>query len=83
VDGLAGFTGVRRRMELKGTVAGVRVYDDYAHHPTEVTAQLAAAAGGRRGGAHRGGLSSPIATAARWPSPRPSALPWAVPTTWW
>jgi UDP-N-acetylmuramate--alanine ligase len=43
VEGLAGFTGVRRRMELKGTVAGVRVYDDYAHHPTEVTAQLHAA----------------------------------------
>ena len=43
VEGLAGFTGVRRRMELKGSVAGVRVYDDYAHHPTEVTAQLTAA----------------------------------------
>jgi UDP-N-acetylmuramate--alanine ligase len=51
IEGLAGFTGVRRRMELKGTVDGVRVYDDYAHHPTEVTAQLAAArevAGGGR-----------------------------------
>jgi len=43
VDGLGGYTGVRRRMELKGTAAGVRVYDDYAHHPTEVTAQLVAA----------------------------------------
>ena len=43
VDGLAGFTGVRRRMELKGTAGGVRVYDDYAHHPTEVAAQLIAA----------------------------------------
>ena len=43
VEGLGGFTGVRRRMELKGTVAGVRVYDDYAHHPTELIAQLAAA----------------------------------------
>jgi UDP-N-acetylmuramate--alanine ligase len=43
IEGLAGFTGVRRRMELKGTAAGVRVYDDYAHHPTEVTAQLQAA----------------------------------------
>jgi UDP-N-acetylmuramate--alanine ligase len=42
-EGLSGFTGVRRRMELKGTVAGIRVYDDYAHHPTELTAQLAAA----------------------------------------
>ena len=43
VEGLGGFTGVRRRMELKGTVGGVRVYDDYAHHPTELTAQLIAA----------------------------------------
>jgi UDP-N-acetylmuramate--alanine ligase len=43
VEGLARFTGVRRRMELKGQVGGVRVYDDYAHHPTEVEAQLHAA----------------------------------------
>jgi UDP-N-acetylmuramate--alanine ligase len=43
VEGLAGFTGVRRRMELKGVAGGVRVYDDYAHHPTEVRAQLLAA----------------------------------------
>jgi UDP-N-acetylmuramate--alanine ligase len=43
IPGLAGFTGVRRRMELKGVVGGVRVYDDYAHHPTELLAQLAAA----------------------------------------
>src|SRR3954452_19761651 len=38
-----GFGGVHRRFELKGVVGGVRVYDDYAHHPTEVRAQLAAA----------------------------------------
>jgi UDP-N-acetylmuramate--alanine ligase len=43
VDGLARFGGVHRRFELKGVVGGVRVYDDYAHHPTEVTAQLKAA----------------------------------------
>ncbi len=43
VEGLAGYTGVRRRMELKGTARGVRVYDDYAHHPTEIAAQLQAA----------------------------------------
>ncbi|MHB8452198.1 MAG: UDP-N-acetylmuramate--L-alanine ligase, partial [Mycobacteriales bacterium] len=41
--GLAGFTGARRRFELKGTAGGVRVYDDYAHHPTELRATLAAA----------------------------------------
>ncbi len=43
IEGLGGFAGVRRRMELKGTAGGVRVYDDYAHHPTEVLAQLTAA----------------------------------------
>jgi UDP-N-acetylmuramate--alanine ligase len=50
IEGLAGFSGVRRRMELKGTAAGVRVYDDYAHHPTEVRAQLQAARGMTGGG---------------------------------
>ena len=42
-EGLAGFTGARRRMELKGTAGGVRVYDDYAHNPAKVTAALTAA----------------------------------------
>jgi len=50
-DGLGTYSGVRRRFELKGVAAGVRVYDDYAHHPTEVAAQLRTArdvaAGGR------------------------------------
>jgi UDP-N-acetylmuramate--alanine ligase len=43
IEGLARFGGVHRRFELKGVAAGVRVYDDYAHHPTEVSAQLRAA----------------------------------------
>jgi UDP-N-acetylmuramate--alanine ligase len=43
VRGLGRFGGVHRRFELKGTARGVRVYDDYAHHPTEVAAQLRAA----------------------------------------
>jgi UDP-N-acetylmuramate--alanine ligase len=42
LDGLAGFEGVRRRFELVGTADGVRVFDDYAHHPTEVRATLGA-----------------------------------------
>ncbi|WP_197379754.1 UDP-N-acetylmuramate--L-alanine ligase [Mycolicibacterium mengxianglii] len=42
LDGLAGFEGVRRRFELVGTANGIRVFDDYAHHPTEVAAVLAA-----------------------------------------
>jgi UDP-N-acetylmuramate--alanine ligase len=43
LEGLAAFGGVRRRFEFKGREKGVRVYDDYAHHPTEVAAQLTAA----------------------------------------
>lgn len=39
---LAGFPGVARRLELKGERDGARVYDDYAHHPTEVRAALEA-----------------------------------------
>jgi UDP-N-acetylmuramate--alanine ligase len=37
---LAEFPGIRRRLELKGRVDGATVYDDYAHHPTEVAATL-------------------------------------------
>ena len=42
LDGLAGFEGARRRFEAVGAAAGVRVFDDYAHHPTEVRVNLAA-----------------------------------------
>jgi UDP-N-acetylmuramate--alanine ligase len=41
--GLESFTGTRRRMELKGEAAGVRVYDSYAHHPNEIAGDLQAA----------------------------------------
>lgn len=43
IDGVAAFDGVRRRFEYHGTAGGVEVYDDYAHHPTEVRAVLSAA----------------------------------------
>jgi UDP-N-acetylmuramate--alanine ligase len=42
-EGLEQFTGTRRRMEFKGSASGVRVYDSYAHHPTEIAGDLAAA----------------------------------------
>jgi UDP-N-acetylmuramate--alanine ligase len=47
---LESFSGVRRRFERKGSVSGIEFVDDYAHHPTEVAATLAAAgdASGRR-----------------------------------
>jgi len=41
--GLAAYRGARRRLELKGEADGVRVLDSYAHHPTELAADLAAA----------------------------------------
>ena len=41
--GLAGFTGVERRFQRLGDAAGVSVVDDYAHHPSEITATLQAA----------------------------------------
>jgi UDP-N-acetylmuramate--alanine ligase len=40
---MAGYRGARRRMELKGEAGGVRVLDSYAHHPTELAADLRAA----------------------------------------
>lgn len=41
-EGLAGFKGVKRRLETLGTAAGVTVYDDFAHHPTAIAETLAA-----------------------------------------
>ena len=43
VAGLEWYAGVHRRFELLGRADDVQVYDDYAHHPTEIAAQLAAA----------------------------------------
>jgi len=36
IHALAGFRGVRRRLELRGEAAGVQVFDDFAHHPTAI-----------------------------------------------
>jgi UDP-N-acetylmuramate--alanine ligase len=59
VAGLAAYRGARRRLELKGEADGVQVIDSYAHHPTELAADLAAArdiaAGADGGGAGYGG----------------------------
>ncbi len=46
-EGLRRYRGVRRRFEVRGTVRDVTVVDDYAHHPTEIEATIAA---GRLGG---------------------------------
>jgi UDP-N-acetylmuramate--alanine ligase len=42
-EGLANFAGANRRFEYRGTVRGADLFDDYAHHPTEVAATLEAA----------------------------------------
>jgi len=40
-ESLGRFSGVKRRMELRGTVGGVAIYDDFAHHPTAIATTLA------------------------------------------
>jgi UDP-N-acetylmuramate--alanine ligase len=49
-SGLAAYRGARRRMEPKGEAGGVTVLDSYAHHPTELAADLRAARGIAAGG---------------------------------
>jgi UDP-N-acetylmuramate: L-alanyl-gamma-D-glutamyl-meso-diaminopimelate ligase len=41
IEALASFEGVRRRMEVRGSVRGITVYDDFAHHPTAIAATIA------------------------------------------
>ncbi len=41
IEALSRFGGVRRRLELKGEVRGIRVYDDFAHHPTAIRETIA------------------------------------------
>jgi UDP-N-acetylmuramate: L-alanyl-gamma-D-glutamyl-meso-diaminopimelate ligase len=41
IAGVRAFRGVKRRMELRGEAQGVRVYDDFAHHPTAIRETLA------------------------------------------
>lgn len=43
LEGITTFSGTRRRFDYRGSAGGVRVYDDYAHHPTEIAATLRAA----------------------------------------
>jgi UDP-N-acetylmuramate: L-alanyl-gamma-D-glutamyl-meso-diaminopimelate ligase len=40
IESLGRFRGVKRRMELRGEVGGVRIYDDFAHHPTAIATTL-------------------------------------------
>ena len=93
LDGLAGFEGVRRRFELVGASgvgkapnSPVRVFDDYAHHPTEIAATLAAVRmvlqQGRRllEPVARWWCSSPICIRGQRLSPPSSVMRWMPPT---
>ncbi|BCX88313.1 UDP-N-acetylmuramate: L-alanyl-gamma-D-glutamyl-meso-diaminopimelate ligase [Methylomarinovum tepidoasis] len=40
IEALGSFAGVKRRLELRGEAAGVRIYDDFAHHPTAIATTL-------------------------------------------
>jgi UDP-N-acetylmuramate: L-alanyl-gamma-D-glutamyl-meso-diaminopimelate ligase len=89
---LAEFRGVRRRMELRGEARGIRVYDDFAHHPTAVAATIDAMrrhSGDRRIiavleprsntmrlGHHREGLAASLAGADRIWMYQPTGLDW-------
>jgi UDP-N-acetylmuramate--alanine ligase len=42
-NGLGSFGGIQRRFELRGDVKGIKVFDDYGHHPVEIRAVLKAA----------------------------------------
>ena len=44
-DALSGFKGASRRFEFRGKLAGAEIYDDYAHHPTEIKATIDTAKG--------------------------------------
>ncbi len=51
IEALGAFANVKRRMEVRGTVGGVTVYDDFAHHPTAIAVTIAglrSAVGGAR-----------------------------------
>lgn len=43
IESLASYSGVARRFQRRGEIGGVNLYDDYAHHPTEIAATLSAA----------------------------------------
>jgi UDP-N-acetylmuramate: L-alanyl-gamma-D-glutamyl-meso-diaminopimelate ligase len=91
--GLAEFRGVRRRMEHLGDIAGVALYDDFAHHPTAIRRTLEAARAACSGrilavleprsnsmklGAHRAELPAALRSADRTWVFAPPDLPWSL-----
>ncbi len=82
VEALAAFPGVRRRFERKGIADGVRVYDEYAYHPTSMTAALRDAARGGRRRPAAGGLPAVPGLPHPGPAGRDSPPRWPSPTRW-
>lgn len=92
IAALASFAGVRRRMEQRGTVGGVTVWDDFAHHPTAIACTLEALrarvgaarifavvdprSNTMRMGAHGDALAASLAAADRVVLHTPPALQW-------
>jgi UDP-N-acetylmuramate: L-alanyl-gamma-D-glutamyl-meso-diaminopimelate ligase len=93
---LEAYQPVKRRMELRGEVRGIRVYDDFAHHPTAIrlsiealrrsgdsgklVAVLEPRSNSMRLGAHRDGLAAALSGADRVAILRPADLPWDLDT---
>ncbi len=93
---MAGFKGVKRRMELRGSVDGIVIYDDFAHHPTEIVrtldglrrvagkhkivAVLEPRSNTRRMGIHRDTLAGSLAAADSVYLLRPEEMEWSLDT---
>jgi UDP-N-acetylmuramate--alanine ligase len=54
-EALRKFSGIQRRLEFKGETGGVKVFDDYGHHPAEIRATLRAIKEGQEGGRQKNG----------------------------
>jgi UDP-N-acetylmuramate: L-alanyl-gamma-D-glutamyl-meso-diaminopimelate ligase len=61
IDALRRFQGVARRMQLRGEAAGVKVYDDFAHHPTAIATTLDGLRRSVGVATHRGGARAALA----------------------
>ncbi len=92
IESLADFAGIKRRMEVRGEVAGITVYDDFAHHPTAIATTLAGLrqrigkapliaileprSNTMRMGVHRQSLAAALAQADRVMLSQPEGIDW-------
>lgn len=93
IEALQYFRGVRRRLELRGIVGGIQLYDDFAHHPTAIAATISALRGHHQGrilavleprsntmrlGVHRDTLSTSLQQADQIFVYQPRTLEWSL-----